>query len=150
MRLFLPLVLLVTAVTGCTSVRVPAEMSSIGFEWVYIEGGPYMMGDLAEVNQDALPLHGVRIEPFYISRYETTLEQYDLFAQKTGRETVLPDQVSRGTRAAGNMTWEGMHIFDELRLSLGGCRSANTFSEGDTKAPECSSRISWPLSIISR
>ncbi len=42
------------------------------------------MGDLAENNQDALPLHGVRIESFYISRYETTLEQYDLFAQKTG------------------------------------------------------------------
>ena len=86
-------------------------MESIGFEWVYIEGGPYLMGDLGQNNQDALPLHGVRIEPFYISRYETTLEQYDLFAQKTGRETVLPDQVSRGRRAAGDMNWEDARAF---------------------------------------
>jgi formylglycine-generating enzyme required for sulfatase activity len=103
--------LLVTAITGCTSVRVPAEMASIGFEWVYIEGGPYLMGDLEQTNQDALPLHGIRIGPFYISRYETTLEQYDLFAQKTDRETVLPEQVSRGRRAAGDMNWEDARAF---------------------------------------
>jgi len=99
------------ALSGCASVRVPSDMASIGFEWVYIEGGPYLMGDLAGENQDALPLHGVRIEPFYISRYETTLEQYDLFARKTGRETVLPEEVSRGTRAAGNLSWEDAVAF---------------------------------------
>lgn len=88
-------------------------MASIGFEWVYIEGGPYLMGDMTGNNADALPAHGVRIEPFYISRYETTLEQYDLFAKRTGRETVLPDQVSRGTRAAGNMTWQEAKDFCE-------------------------------------
>lgn len=113
MRFTLSLLLLATVLIGCTSVRVPAEMASIGFEWVYIEGGPYLMGDLAENNQDALPLHGVRIESFYISRYETTLEQYDLFAQKTGRDTVLPDQVSRGRHAAGNLSWEDGVAFCE-------------------------------------
>ena len=100
--------------SGCASVRVPPEMASIGFEWVYLEGGPFMMGDVFEEDvEDSLPLHPVYIEPFYISRYETTLEQFDLFARKTGRETVLPDQVSRGTRAAGNMTWEDGLAFCE-------------------------------------
>lgn len=107
------LILIALFATGCASVRVPPEMASIGFEWVYIEGGPYLMGDMTGNNADALPAHGVRIEPFYISRYETTLEQYDLFAKRTGRETVLPDQVSRGTRAAGNMTWQEAKDFCE-------------------------------------
>ena len=105
------LLCLLCLLCGCTSVRVPPGMASIGFEWVYIEGGPYLMGDLSEDNEDALPLHGIRMEPFYISRYETTLEQYDLFARETGRNTVLPDQVSRGSRAAGDMTWKDAVAF---------------------------------------
>jgi len=62
---------------------------------------------------DALPLHGVRIDPFYISRYETTLDQYDMFARATGRETVLPNETNRGTRAAGNMLWADAVAFCE-------------------------------------
>ncbi|MDA0684064.1 MAG: SUMF1/EgtB/PvdO family nonheme iron enzyme [Bacteroidetes bacterium] len=106
----LPLFLLV--ITGCASVSVPAEFEAVGFEWVRLEGGPYLMGDSFEQSvQDALPVHGVRIQPFYVSRYETTLDQYDLFAEKTGRETVLPNESNRGTRAAGNMVWEDALAF---------------------------------------
>lgn len=111
MHRFLVLLSAIVLGAGCTSVRVPPEMASIGFEWVYLEGGPYLMGDLSGENPDALPTHGVRIAPFYISRYETTLEQYDVFARDTGRQTVLPDQVSRGTRAAGDMNWEDAKAF---------------------------------------
>lgn len=111
MRRLLVLLTSVITLSACTSVRVPPEMASIGFEWVLLKGGPFLMGDMSGNNQDALPLHGVRIAPFYISRYETTLEQYDLFARKTGRETVLPDQASRGMRAAGNLSWEDAVAF---------------------------------------
>jgi len=101
--------------SGCASVRVPEEFRTIGFEWVYLEGGPYLMGDsFEEEDADAMPVHGVRIQPFYISRYETTLDQYDLFAKKTGRASVLPDETNRGTRAAGNMVWEDALAFCEF------------------------------------
>lgn len=100
--------------TGCTSLRVPEEMAAIGWEWVYMEGGPFIVGDTFGGHvEDSLPAHGVRIEPFYISRYETTLDQYDVFARETGRETVLSDQSNRGTRAAGNMAWEDALAFCE-------------------------------------
>jgi len=98
--------------TGCSSLKVPAELTEIGFEWVLVEGGPFLVGDSFErEDTDALPLHGIVVAPFYISRYETTLGQYDWFAQETGRETVLPNETSRGTRAAGNMIWDDALAF---------------------------------------
>lgn len=106
------LLLIIFLLPGCVSLKVRPEMAAVGFEWVLLEGGPFMMGDVfTEEVEDALPLHGVRIAPFYISKYETTLDQYDLFASATGRGTVLPDQSNRGTRAAGDMSWEDAQAF---------------------------------------
>jgi len=106
--------LLILVFAGCASVKVPAELEAIGFEWVKIEGGPFLVGDSFErEDQDALPLHGIVVPDFYISRYETTLDQYDWFARDTGRETVLPEQSFRGTRAAGNMVWADAKAFCE-------------------------------------
>lgn len=114
MRLPVSAFLVLLLFAGCSSIRVPGNMAAIGFEWVYMEGGPFLMGDtFDEEVADALPLHGVRIQPFYISRYETTLDQYDVFARETGRETVLPDESNRGTRAAGDMSWEDALAFCE-------------------------------------
>ena len=105
-------VLLLLLIAGCASVKVPHEFEAIGFEWVKIEGGPFLVGDSFDhEDQDALPLHGVVVADFYISRYETTLDQYDLFASDTGRETVLPEQSNRGRRAASNMVWADAQAF---------------------------------------
>ncbi len=106
---------LLFAFSGCSSLRVPSELLEIGFEWVEIEGSLFEMGDTFEgLNEDATPVHKVHIESFYISRYETTLDQYDWFALQTGRETVLPAEVNRGTRAAGNMAWDDALAFCEF------------------------------------
>ncbi len=103
------------ASSGCSSLRAPSELRAIGFEWVKIEGGPFDMGDTFEgLNEDATPVHEVRVKRFYISRYETTLDQYDWFADQTGRETVLPAEASRGMRAAGNMAWDDAVAFCEF------------------------------------
>lgn len=74
---------------------------------VLIQGGSYIMGDVfEEANNDALPLHSVEIESFYLSRYETTMAQYDEYAAARGLDSLRDDGRGRATRAAGYVTWE--------------------------------------------
>jgi len=78
--------LLLLLLSGCASSRINAELESIGFEWVPIEGGAFHMGDVYfDDNPDSQPAHPIQVPSFLISKYETTLEQYDWFTKKTGR-----------------------------------------------------------------
>ena len=109
------LVGLALLLSGCASARLAADLEKVEFEWVLIEGDTFLMGDVFfEEDQDAMPIHPVTIPSFYISKYETTLDQYDWFAEETGRPTVLPDQVYRGRKAAGNMVWDDAVAFCEF------------------------------------
>ena len=48
---------------------------------VLIRGGSFMMGDVVEgENSDALPTHTVILDDYYLTKYEITYAQYDLFA----------------------------------------------------------------------
>jgi len=114
MKHVFPIFLIAVAVSGCASSKMAVELESVGFEWVDVEGGTFSMGDVYFDNPDAQPVHPVTVSPFRISRYETTLEQYDWFTAKTGRDTVFPDQNSRGRRAVSNLNWEDAKAFCEF------------------------------------
>jgi sulfatase modifying factor 1 len=50
---------------------------------VYVSGSNYMMGtDMGK--EDEKPAHNVKINSFYINKYEVTAEEYSLFCKETG------------------------------------------------------------------
>ncbi|MFN1834808.1 formylglycine-generating enzyme family protein [Balneola sp. MJW-20] len=76
-------------------------------EMVFIKGGTFMMGDVfAQQNTDALPVHEVSLDDFYLSRYEITLAQYDEYARVLGIDSLRDDNRGRATRAASYVTWD--------------------------------------------
>lgn len=107
--------LLVLLVCGCASSRLNTELKTIGFEWVPIDGGTFSMGDVYfDDNPDSQPVHPVQVAPFFISKYETTLEQFDWFTSKTGKPTIYPEQQDRGRRAVSNVSWQDSKAFCEF------------------------------------
>ena len=54
-----------------------------GIELLRIPGGELRMGS-DEEDDDARPVHGVRVSPFWMARYEVTREQYERFMTETG------------------------------------------------------------------
>ncbi|TBR41811.1 sulfatase-modifying factor protein [Marinomonas agarivorans] len=67
----------------------------------------FMMGDQQGIGDDnEKPAHLVKIPTgFYLSRYEVTFEQYDLFASATGRPLPLDNGWGRGNRPVMNVSW---------------------------------------------
>ncbi len=74
-------------------------------EMVDIRPGQFLMGS-EKGDSEEKPVHKVMIEkPFQIGKYEITFEEYDTFAQATGKE--LPDDEGwgRGKRPVINVSW---------------------------------------------
>lgn len=66
-----------------------------------------MMGDVVEqLNDDALPLHQVKLENYYIGKYEVTYSMYDEFAKLTDRPLPDDNDRGRGDRAVVRISWE--------------------------------------------
>jgi sulfatase modifying factor 1 len=61
---------------GVVAEETPAEL-------VLIPGGEFLMG--ADLEGDRSPVHPVRLDAFYMDRYEVTNAQYQRFCQATGR-----------------------------------------------------------------
>jgi len=81
-------------------------------EFVYVPAGSFVMGDIFfENNDDALPLHTVELEAFYIGKYEVTFEQYDEFATQTNRPLPDDDGFGRGSRSVVRVTWNDANDF---------------------------------------
>ncbi len=79
---------------------------------VKVEGGTFLMGDIfSEENEDALPIHTVTVEDFYIGKYEVTYEEYDRFAAQTNREKPNDRGYGRGKRAVSYVTWYDARAF---------------------------------------
>ena len=108
-RLLLLPILLASAMTlsGCASSRMMSDLERIGFEWVAIPAGSFMMGDTWEgISPDEIPAHRVVVGNLYVSRFETTFEQYDWYTDREELPRVNPDQVDRGRRAVNMVTWQ--------------------------------------------
>ena len=77
-----------------------------------VPAGTFMMGDVIEESHpDALPMHQVAVDPFRLSRYETTFAQYDAFAEATGRPLPPDDGHGRGRRAVTHVSWNDAAAF---------------------------------------
>ena len=73
------------------------------------------MGDVYfDDNPDAQPVHPVVVPTFFISKYETTLEQFDWFTLKAEKEPVYAEQQDRGRRAVSNLNWGDAKAFCEF------------------------------------
>ncbi|MDR4469808.1 MAG: SUMF1/EgtB/PvdO family nonheme iron enzyme [Nitrospira sp.] len=75
-----------------------------------IEPGSFMMGGGTEEN--ATPSHLVQFtRPFAIARHETTFDEYDRFAQATGRPLPKDRGWGRGSRPVINVSWEDANAY---------------------------------------
>lgn len=84
-----------------------------GPQMVVIPAGRFRMGDLHGNGDDnERPVHEVIIaQAFALARHEVTFDQYDRFAEQTGRP--LPDDSGwgRGNRPVINVSWEDANAY---------------------------------------
>lgn len=92
---------------GCAGTRVLPDYNPDELSWVKIDGGTFPMGDSFESgNQDALPVRDVKVKSFWLSRFETSFEQYDAYARARGLPRPMPDDGNRGKRAVSDISWD--------------------------------------------
>lgn len=108
----LVVVLLLLQLTGCAISSNPALSPKP--EMIFISGGTFTMGDVVEeANSDAIPLHKVELEDFYIGRTEITYAEYDAFARATGKALPKDGNYGRGNRAVAWVNWEEAQSYCE-------------------------------------
>ncbi|MBD3616927.1 MAG: SUMF1/EgtB/PvdO family nonheme iron enzyme [Gracilimonas sp.] len=79
---------------------------------VFVKGGTFIMGDVIDsTNDDALPLHEVTLDNFYIGKYEVTYKQYDDFALATNRALPNDRNYGREKRAVVYVNWYDARAF---------------------------------------
>jgi len=77
-----------------------------GIEFIYVKGGTFQMGDqFSEGSDDELPVHPVRVNDFYMSKYEITFDQYDAFCEATDRDKPSDGDWGRGNRPVIYVSW---------------------------------------------
>ncbi|SIP87761.1 SUMF1/EgtB/PvdO family nonheme iron enzyme [Marinobacterium stanieri] len=81
---------------------------SRGPQMVVIPGGQFRMGDLhGQGDDNEYPVHDVQIPvSFALARYEVTFEDYDRFAEATGRDLPEDEDWGRGQRPVVNVSWQ--------------------------------------------
>ena len=86
---------------------------------VYVEGGSFMMGDAGRIEngklrywtywRDTKPAHKVTLDSYYISKYELTYWEYDLYTDAVGIEPIDMKASHHKTRCgnyAVSVTWQ--------------------------------------------
>ena len=85
-----------------------------GIEFIYVKGGTFQMGDqFSEGSDDELPVHPVRVNDFYMSKYEITFDQYDAFCEATGKDKPGDGDWGRGKRPVIYVSWSDATAFSE-------------------------------------
>ncbi len=95
-----------------------ASINKPDVEFVDIPGGTFIMGSPAteQGRQNDEIQHKVTLNPFKMSKYPVTFEQYDLFCEGTGR--TKPWGRERGNLPVSQVTWYDAQAFAEWM----GCR----------------------------
>jgi len=92
-----------------STVKVGAFLKTpSGIEMVYVEGGPFTMGDWwgDGADDDERPTHKVTLTyDFYIGKYETTFDEYDAFCDATGKSKPDDEGWGRGSKPVINVSW---------------------------------------------
>ncbi len=76
-------------------------------QMVKIPVGKFQMGDIqGSGSSDEKPVHWVTIkQPFFMSKYEVTFAEYDVFVEATGRKQLNDEGWGRGNRPVINVSW---------------------------------------------
>jgi iron(II)-dependent oxidoreductase len=76
---------ILTFIAGCAKApKAPSIIGKDGAEMVLIPAGEFQMGDSLDGMSNALPVHTVYLDAFYIDIYEVTNAQYKKFMDATG------------------------------------------------------------------
>lgn len=77
-----------------------------------IPGGTFQMGDLSGNGYPAeKPVRAVTVRAFRLSKHEVTFEQYDAYAQATGRPLPNDQGWGRGNRPVIDVSWDDAQAF---------------------------------------
>ncbi|MGB3508907.1 MAG: formylglycine-generating enzyme family protein [Microcoleaceae cyanobacterium] len=91
--------------------------NSIKLEMVYIPGGSFLMGSPENEegrNKNESPQHQVTLQPFYMSKYPITQNQYQAIMGEN------PSEFKGGNRPVGNVNWHNAREFcTKLSLKTG-------------------------------
>ena len=86
-----------------------------GPQMVVLPAGSFRMGCLSyddDCQDGEKPAHNVRIaRPFAVSVYEVTFEEYDRFADSTGRGRADDEGLGRGRRPVINVSWSDAQAY---------------------------------------
>ncbi|MEL6256310.1 MAG: SUMF1/EgtB/PvdO family nonheme iron enzyme [Bacteroidota bacterium] len=81
-------------------------LRNIGDNMVIIPGGSFKMGNEFENGKsDAKPIHTVKLDSFYLSTFEVTFEEYDLYVNETGGQKPNDEGWGRAKRPAIYISW---------------------------------------------
>ncbi len=80
-------------------------------EFVKIEAGTFVMGDILSQDKDASPPHTVAVNEFEMGKFEVTFEQYDMFCETTGKDKPGDNSWGRSNRPAINVSWQDARDF---------------------------------------
>jgi len=81
-------------------------------EMVLIPAGTFQMGS-NDGYDDEKPVHTVSVKSFWMSKYETTFEEYDVFASATGRSKPSDEGWGRGKRPVIYVSWQDAVAYAE-------------------------------------
>ncbi|MFV0268078.1 MAG: formylglycine-generating enzyme family protein [Draconibacterium sp.] len=98
-------------------------IGDINIDMVMVKGGAFVMGcnnEKQDCKDDALPLHKVVLNSFYISKYEITYEQYDIFCEHTGHEKPLDFDWGRDNRPVAYVNWHDAMAFCKWLSEISG------------------------------
>ena len=112
---------------------IPA--TDVSFEMLPVPGGEFMMGTPASEKgrrADEGPQHKVKVEPFWMGKFEVTWDEYRLFMfakqarEEKGKDTVV-DAISRPTRPYVEMSFGmGINGFPAISMTQ---HAANKYAE---------------------
>ncbi len=101
--------------SSCSILRYSAhkyveESKGVDIEMAFVEGGEFSMGD-NDISKpwkgDDFPPHDVSVNSFFISKYEITYHQYDIYCKETGleRQKFLGDEKHRKKSPVVFVNW---------------------------------------------
>jgi formylglycine-generating enzyme required for sulfatase activity len=90
-------------------------------EMVIIPAGQFRMGDIQGTGEsDEQPVHSVSVKSLAMGRHEVTFEEYDYFAEQTGRDKLNDSGWGRGNRPVINVSWDDATAYAEWLSGLTG------------------------------
>ena len=99
-------------------------------DMIFVDGNSFMMGDqkttyinvfgdevygyFHPMYEDSRPAHKVTLDSYYMSRYEITYGEHDIFTTETGREPTMQRQFGapwRSPEYPAGVSWQGAHDY---------------------------------------